>query len=75
MAIGGILARDTTGLVTQTGPGTAGEVLTSNGAGAVPTFQAVSVPSTDHVVMSDGSQPPIAMDDGNGNFLYVDYTP
>ena len=31
--------------------------------------------STDHVVMSDGSQPPLAMDDGNGNFLYVDYTP
>lgn len=28
----------------------------------------------DHVVMSDGSQPPIAMDDGNGNFLYVPYS-
>lgn len=39
MAVGGILARDTTGFVTQTGPGSAGDVLTSNGAGAVPTFQ------------------------------------
>lgn len=39
MAIGGILARDTTQLVTQTGPGDSGQVLTSNGAGVVPTFQ------------------------------------
>lgn len=40
MAIGGILARNTDGSVTQTGPGTADQVLTSNGAGAVPTMQA-----------------------------------
>src|SRR5689334_19616022 len=39
MAVGGVLVRDTTGLVTQTGPDTAGKVLTSNGAGALPTFQ------------------------------------
>lgn len=42
MAIGGILARNTDGSVTQTGPGTATHVLTSNGAGAVPTFQATA---------------------------------
>lgn len=29
----------------------------------------------DYVVMSDGVQPPTPMDDGNGNFLYVTYTP
>ncbi len=41
MAVGGVLVR-TTGSVTQTGPGTAGHVLTSNGAGVAPTFQAAS---------------------------------
>jgi len=40
MAIGGILVRDTDGTVTQTGPGMSTQVLTSNGAGALPTFQA-----------------------------------
>lgn len=39
MADGGILVRNTDNTVTQTGPGTSGQVLTSNGAGAVPTFQ------------------------------------
>lgn len=39
MAIGGILVRNTDDQVIQTGPGTAGQVLTSNGAGVVPTFQ------------------------------------
>lgn len=29
----------------------------------------------DNVVMSDGNQPPSPMDDGNGNFIYVAYTP
>lgn len=29
----------------------------------------------DYVVMSDGHNPPTAMDDGAGNFLYVGYTP
>lgn len=29
----------------------------------------------DHVVMSDGNQPPTPLDDGNGNFIYVNYTP
>lgn len=29
----------------------------------------------DYVVMSDGSNPPNPIDDGNGNFIYVPYTP
>lgn len=29
----------------------------------------------DHVVMSDGSIPPVPMDDGGANFIYVTYTP
>lgn len=29
----------------------------------------------DYVVMSDGNQPPTPLDDGNGNFIYVPYTP
>jgi hypothetical protein len=40
---------------------------------------AVDIPITfpdDYVVMSDGNTPiPSPMDDGNGNFLYVTYTP
>jgi hypothetical protein len=31
--------------------------------------------SDDYVVMSDGAIPPSPMDDGNGNFIYVTYTP
>lgn len=30
---------------------------------------------TDHVVLSDGGNPPLAVDDGDGNFIYVVYTP
>lgn len=33
------------------------------------------VASVDHVVMSDGGNPPIAVDDGFGNFIYIPYTP
>jgi hypothetical protein len=36
------------------------------------TLGAVSV---DHVVMSDGANPAQPMNDGNGNFIYVPYTP
>jgi hypothetical protein len=74
MAVGGILARNTDTTVTQTGPGTAGQVLTSNGAGAVPTFQTLAV-TADYVVMSNGANPPTPVDDGAGNFMYVGYTP
>lgn len=35
----------------------------------------VSASVLDHVVMSDGNQPPVPLDDGNGNFIYVPYTP
>ncbi len=47
MAAGGVLVRGTGSNpgVTQTGPGTSGQVLTSNGARAVPTFQTPSTPS------------------------------
>jgi len=31
--------------------------------------------SVDYVVMSDGANPPSPMDDGAGNFLYMNYTP
>ena len=29
----------------------------------------------DFVVMSDGANPPTPVDDGNGNFIYIPYTP
>jgi hypothetical protein len=29
----------------------------------------------DYVVMSDGAEPPTALDDGAGNFIYIGYTP
>lgn len=29
----------------------------------------------DHVVLSDGVQPPTPVDDGAGNFIYIPYTP
>jgi hypothetical protein len=29
--------------------------------------------AVDFVVMSDGGNPPLPMDDGNGNFLYIEY--
>jgi hypothetical protein len=31
--------------------------------------------SVDHVVLSDGNNPPAPVDDGAGNFVYVAYTP
>ncbi len=31
--------------------------------------------NTDYVVMSNGANPPSPMDDGNGNFIYITYTP
>lgn len=34
-----------------------------------------AITSSDHVVMSDGNNPPSPMDDGNGNFMYFNYTP
>ena len=54
--------------------GTAGQVLTMN-AGATAPEWATPTPSDDYVVMSDSVQPPTAMDDGAGSFLYVPYTP
>jgi hypothetical protein len=39
------------------------------------TINATSGSGNDHVVMSDGAQPPTPMDDGNGNFIYINYTP
>lgn len=54
-------------------PGTAGDALVSNGAGADPSYQTVT--SADYVVMSDGANPAMPLNDGNGNFLYVPYTP
>jgi hypothetical protein len=41
-AQGGVLYGDTTGPVQATAVGSAGQILTSNGAGAVPTFQAAA---------------------------------
>lgn len=32
-----------------------------------------TTPATDHVVMSDGGDPPWPLTDGNGNFLYIEY--
>jgi hypothetical protein len=54
MAVGGVLVRDTTGVVTQTGPGTATFVLTSNGPGAVPTFQAAGGAGSAWSVLTNG---------------------
>lgn len=31
--------------------------------------------SVDHVVLSDGVQPPTPVDDGAGNFIYIPYVP
>jgi hypothetical protein len=31
--------------------------------------------SVDHVVLSDGVQPPTPINDGNGNFIYIPYIP
>jgi len=42
----GVLIGNATGVVQVTGAGTAGQVLTSNGAGVDPTFQAVAVTAT-----------------------------
>ena len=39
------------------------------------TINASGGSADDYVVMSDGSNPPNPMDDGNGNFIYVTYTP
>lgn len=54
-------------------PGTSGYALTSNGAGADPSYQAVS--STDYVVAGDGVQPPTPIDNGAGSFVYAVFNP
>lgn len=45
-AVGDILTRDTGGEEVRIAAGTAGHVLTSNGAGTKPTYQAVAAPTT-----------------------------
>jgi len=55
------------------GPGTAGDALVSNGAGADPSYQATT--SADYVVAGDGVQPPTPLDNGAGEFVYTVYTP
>ena len=54
--------------------GTSGQILTSNGAGSDPSFQTAAA-AADYVVLSNGANPPTPVDDGNGNFIYVTYTP
>lgn len=57
-------------------PGTSGYALVSNGAGADPSYQAVTPPaSADYVVAGDGVQPPTPIDNGAGSFVYAVYTP
>lgn len=43
-----------------------GQDITLNSAGGI---------TADYVLMGNGANPPTAMDDGAGNFLYVGYTP
>lgn len=38
-------------------------------------LSASATPTTDHVVASDGANPPSPVDDGNGNFMYIPYVP
>lgn len=54
-------------------PGISGQFLQTLGAAANPVW--ADAVTADYVVMSDGANPPSPMDDGNGNFLYMTYTP
>lgn len=63
MAIGGVLVRNTDGSVAQTAVGTSGHVLTSNGAGNLPTFQAAGGSGT---VTNTGTLTDHAVIVGNG---------
>lgn len=49
--------------------------FTVDAKGRLSSASNVPISSQDYVVMSDGANPPSPMDDGNGNFIYVTYTP
>lgn len=73
MAIGSVLVRGTSARVEQTADaGTTGQVLTSNGAGAVPTFQDPAVQGS-WIPLVDGSEPPVFITDGAGVLILVAY--
>lgn len=60
---------------TVTFVGTGGITVTTGPSSKTVTISTPSGSTADYVVMSDGNQPPSPMDDGNGNFLYIEYTP
>lgn len=78
MARGGVVIRGTTAKNYElTAPGTAGHVLTSNGAGFDPTFQALpgGGGGGGFVPLSLGVEPLAFLSDGAGNPILVAYTP
>ena len=52
---GQLITWDTNAKPTATGPGSAGQLLTSNGAGAEPSFQALAADSVTYAMMQDTS--------------------
>jgi len=51
--VGGVVGFNASGVAATIAPGTAGHVLTSNGAAAAPTYQAVTVPSQNCVLLGE----------------------
>lgn len=65
----GVVGNDATGLLGSISPATAGYVLTSNGTGSAPTFQAI--PSSSYITWQLSSAGPVNMAVGNG---YINYS-